>query len=76
MKKLIDRLRPQVLDMLFEREVDFPATTGELIEKLEKEDFWSQLDYYLVRRLCWIVYGEGSCITDSKIEILFDDEQE
>ena len=71
--KLIDRVLPSVIDILDSKIMDHPATISEIFEQLEKHEYYEHLEYYIIRNLIFCVYGDDTAITDSKLEILFED---
>ena len=70
---LIDRLLPSVEEILDSKLAQHPATISEIYEQLDTVDYWEHLQFYVVRNLIQYVYGDTT-ITDSKIEILFEED--
>ena len=74
MDYLIERINPAVLDILNSLEDKYPGTIGELKEYLDTERFWKDCPYYVLECLMVHIYGkDDKSVTESKIEVLFDD---
>lgn len=45
MKKLIERMKPENVQILREAEKSFPYSVGAVIKELETQNFWMELKY-------------------------------
>ena len=71
MKKLYDKLKPEIRDSIQEDLKKYPTSTMSLIDSLKAANFWSDLKVHNVNSI--ILHDHTNLLTISHMDLLYGD---